>query len=154
MLGRIRRRYSTPLIVDPLGDVGIDRMKRRLVKLSIMAALVLLAEGVAMVLPGPASRAGGVALVIGGVAWLALTAPRLVAPGRFRASPVLVIFSPSRARRQRSIYTNFCREKPATTRVRVASGVADGLWGKLPQEKSLIFRPVRYAGSRRPLRGA
>ena len=55
-------------------------MRRSLFVLSMLAGFVAVADGVAMMLPGPANSAAGAALVVAGALWLVAGLPRLARP--------------------------------------------------------------------------
>lgn len=55
-------------------------VRRRWLLLSVIATLIALADGLAMMLPGPSNGLGGAALVVGGTVWVLFGLPRLATP--------------------------------------------------------------------------
>jgi len=56
-------------------------MRRALLFMSVAAAFIAIADGLAMMLPGRSSLVGGVALFAGGSAWMWFGLPRFLARG-------------------------------------------------------------------------
>ncbi|MDJ0788067.1 MAG: hypothetical protein QNK05_14755 [Myxococcota bacterium] len=69
----------------------MDTPLRKLLGLGSMAiAFIAVADGLAMLLPGPSSTLGGSALVILGMAWLVVGVRWMLTPGGRPFAPVLV----------------------------------------------------------------
>lgn len=63
---------------------------KALLVVGVAAGFVALADGLAMLLPGPTSAAGGLALVLAAAGWLVLGVPRLLSPAGRPFAVVLV----------------------------------------------------------------
>ena len=55
-------------------------MRRAILLFSTIAAFIAIADGMAMILPGPSSKISGFALLCAGVVWLFAGAPRFLKP--------------------------------------------------------------------------
>lgn len=66
------------------------RTRTRLVVGTLLFAIVAVADGLAMLLPGPSSKLGGSALVVAGIVWVVVGVPRLVPSVRRPYAAILV----------------------------------------------------------------
>jgi hypothetical protein len=72
------QRCCWPLKPDPLGGVADTPLKKVAFVASLAIGFIAVADGLAMLLPGPSSKLGGAILLVLGVAWLLLGVPRLL----------------------------------------------------------------------------